>query len=154
MDFRFSKLSYKEDEDPDTLEDNGDTVSYTSLNNIPLRLSAFNKTTITLVWHDDPSFFGGSEALINDLDLEIQQIDSKKLYRGNIFDNTGKSVEINAGNNALRDGINNVEKIILENPEDGFYNLTVKAILIRNGIFDDELRESNKRRPSHNKPRN
>ncbi len=127
-------LFYKEDEDPNTLDTTGNSISYLSLNGQPIRISHSHNASFTLVWNDEPPFFGGTDVLINDLDLEIQT-PSKKLYRGNVFDLNGNSVEITAANANDRDGVNNVEKIVFPNPEDGFYNITIRAKKITNGIF-------------------
>ena len=86
-----------------------------------IRFSSNKPVQITLVWYDLPDE-GGAGALINDLDLELVT-PAGVLYRGGV-------PSFAAGvsrSNSPKDGANTVEKLIIQNPEDGFYNITVKA---------------------------
>lgn len=64
--------------------------------------------TLTLVWTDAPGAIDASPALVNDLDLEVLADD--QLFRGNVF---GAAGSLPGG---AADRLNNVERIILEQP--------------------------------------
>lgn len=81
-----------------------------SSGNIPL--------SITMVWTDYPAFPFSSQILINDLDLTLKT-PSGKIYKGNSIEN-GESIE-----GGEYDNKNNVERIILNNPEIGDYEIRV-----------------------------
>jgi len=76
--------------------------------------------SVTLVWTDYPAFPSSTHILINDLDLELTS-PSGKVYKGNVIEN-GESLE-----GGEFDNKNNVERIILESPEEGYYELKVKG---------------------------
>ena len=40
---------------------------------------------ITLVWTDAPGAPGSCPALVNDLDLEVAEVTTGKIYKGNVF---------------------------------------------------------------------
>ncbi len=85
------------------------------------RFSKSKPLKITLAWHDKPL-----EALRNDLDLEAISPTGSR-YLGNTFTSDGKN---SAENPFAKDSdLNNnvIERIILKQPEDGFYNITVIA---------------------------
>lgn len=82
--------------------------------------SSNNPLSITLVWTDYPAFPSSKDILINDLDLELTT-PSGKVYKGNVIEN-GESIE-----GGDFDNKNNVERIILKNPEEGYYELKIKG---------------------------
>lgn len=86
-----------------------------SFGNLPL--------SITLVWTDYPAFPSSNQILINDLNL-IVKTPSGKTYKGNLIEN-GELIE-----GGEYDNKNNVERVILNNPEVGDYEIRVfgKAI--------------------------
>ncbi|MBI4176713.1 MAG: S8 family serine peptidase [Candidatus Aenigmarchaeota archaeon] len=123
---RFTSLLYKDDESPARLSATGNRVEYKSFNNVPIRLSEDVNATVTLVWADQaPTAL--THALINDLDLILNT--SSEEYRGNIFNAQGFS-EKRGVRVGQKDAVNNVEKIHVQAPEDGFYNITVRAASI------------------------
>ena len=75
---------------------------------------------ITLVWTDVPGGSGANPALVNDLDLEVTELDTGNLYRGNNFTN-GFSTTGGAA-----DGLNNTECVYIENPT-GIYEVRIVA---------------------------
>lgn len=75
---------------------------------------------ITLVWTDYPAFPSSQKILVNDLDLLVIS-PSGKIYKGNFFEN-GYSIT-----DGEHDDKNNVERIILKEPEVGTYILKVKG---------------------------
>jgi subtilisin family serine protease/Mg-chelatase subunit ChlD len=75
---------------------------------------------ITLVWTDAPGAAGANPALVNDLDLEVREVATGNIYRGNVFNN-GFSVPGGAFDNR-----NNVECVYIRNPS-GLYEISVIA---------------------------
>ncbi|MBI5227567.1 S8 family serine peptidase [Candidatus Micrarchaeota archaeon] len=92
------------------------------INNI--RFSSSKPITITLAYYDPPGAIGAS-AIINDLDLELVSPSGKIFRAGAPSFLNGQSRP-----NGPKDSINNVEKLIIKKPEDGFYNLTIRAATI------------------------
>lgn len=80
---------------------------------------------VTLAWTDAPAAAGAKVALVNDLDLVVQLLDSdgsvEAEWAGNRFEN-GWSV---AG--GPRDELNNVENVFIQQPETGTYRVVVRA---------------------------
>ncbi len=82
---------------------------------------------ITLVWSDPPASPHAAKALINDLDLELVAPDGT-IYRGNQWnDQTSGDLKESAPNPAGTDTLNNVEGILIRNPQIGTYTLRVKG---------------------------
>ncbi len=88
-----------------------------------LRASSKFPLNITLTWTDYPnSFFTAGSLLIDDLDM-VAVSPSDIVYVGNATTNG-----ISTPNPVVpNDHFNNVEKIIIPNPEDGIYKVTVTA---------------------------
>lgn len=101
---------------------NGDTYKIENV-----RFTSNKPLTMTLTWYDPPNVAGGG-VIINDLDLELLS-PSGKIYRGG----TPSFVNGETNNGKVKDNKNNVEKIIIKHPEDGLYNITVKAAKIAPG---------------------
>lgn len=75
---------------------------------------------ITLVWTDAAAEVGAVTALMNDLDLEVREVTTNNIFKGNEFRN-GFSI---TGGDA--DHLNNIECVYIESP-DGIYEITVFA---------------------------
>ncbi|MFC7615592.1 S8 family serine peptidase [Actinokineospora soli] len=75
---------------------------------------------VTMVYSDAPGAAGANPALVNNLNLEVQEIGSGTLFRGNVFTN-GFSVSGGAF-----DAIDNVECVYVQNPT-GVYDVRVIA---------------------------
>ena len=78
---------------------------------------------ITLVWNDAPGAVAASPALVNDLDLEVTELDTGVIFKGNVFAN-GFSVPGGAFDN-----LNNIECVFLANPS-GTYDVRVIAAAV------------------------
>lgn len=75
---------------------------------------------VTLAWTDAPGAAGANPALVNDLDLEVTEVATGNVYKGNVFAN-GLSVTGGAF-----DSVNNVECVYVPNPT-GTYTVRVVA---------------------------
>lgn len=85
-----------------------------------IRASSKFPLTATIAWTDFPSdVHAAGSLLVDDLDIKVTS-PSGITYLGNDMTN-GESTR----NGVVRDSANNVEKIIIKKPEDGFYNITV-----------------------------
>ncbi len=79
---------------------------------------------ISLVWTDYPGSSVASKALVNDLDLKVTSPSGNVVYYGNDF---------SAPYNDEADRINNVENVIIQNPEIGIYIIEVEGYRVPNG---------------------
>jgi subtilisin family serine protease len=93
---------------------------------------------ITLAWTDAPGAADANPALTNDLDLEVVEVSTGTVFKGNVFAN-GFSV---AGGNF--DGRNNVECIYVRNPSSAYEVRVIAASLtadarppFRSGAWQD-----------------
>ncbi|MCA9692288.1 MAG: S8 family serine peptidase [Myxococcales bacterium] len=75
---------------------------------------------ITLAWTDAPALAGANPALVNDLDLQVTELATGNVYRGNVFAN-GMSTT-----GGVADAVNNVECVYVANPN-GVYEIRVLA---------------------------
>lgn len=73
---------------------------------------------ITLVWTDYPGTSTAPSSLVNDLDLKVISPDGKVVYNGNDF---------TAPYDSEYDRVNNVENVIINNPENGMYKIIVSG---------------------------
>lgn len=85
--------------------------------------SSSTPLSITLVWTDPPAFPSSTQILINNLDLTLIS-PSGKIFKGNFIEN-GESIE-----GGIYDSKNNVERIILNNPEEGYWEIKIKGTSI------------------------
>lgn len=81
---------------------------------------------VTLAYHDAPATVGASLAPVNNLDLQVRS-PSGVTYRGNVLA-AGESIP---GGSA--DAINNLEQILLTNPEPGEWTISVIASAVNVG---------------------
>ena len=75
---------------------------------------------LTLAWHGPPVSHSASLAAVNNLDL-VLEAPTGKTYYGNVFDNGVSRI------GGEGDALNNVEQILLEDPEPGLWEATVIA---------------------------
>ncbi|MCX7746417.1 MAG: S8 family serine peptidase [Clostridia bacterium] len=111
-----SQQRFFDDESSEIAE--GQTKTYSlnvSSSSMPLKL--------TLVWTDLPAPADAAKALINNLDLKVTS-PSGTVYNGNDF---------TAPYNSEADSVNNVESVIIPNPETGAYTVEVKGTSILSG---------------------
>jgi len=85
---------------------------------------------ITLVWTDSAGAAGANPALVNDLDLEVTELATGNVFRGNVFAN-GFSTTGGAFDNR-----NNTECVYIQNPT-GTYEVTVIAANIAASAHPD-----------------
>lgn len=81
---------------------------------------------ITLVWTDAPGAANASPALVNDLDLEVTELTTGNIYRGNVFAN---GFSTTGGN---FDDRNNVECVYIENPSGTYEVRIIARNIVRN----------------------
>ncbi len=75
---------------------------------------------ITLVWADAPGAANANPALVNDLDLEVTEVSTSNVYRGNVFNNGFSTT------GGAFDNLNNTECVYIQNPS-GVYQVRVIA---------------------------
>lgn len=75
---------------------------------------------ITLVWSDAAGAAGANPALVNNLNLEVTELNTGNVFRGNVFNNGFSTT------GGAFDTRNNVECVYLENPQ-GTYEVRVLA---------------------------
>lgn len=75
---------------------------------------------ITLVWTDAPGAANASPALVNDLDLEVTELATGNVYKGNVFANGFSTTGGNFDNR------NNIECVYIQNPS-GTYEVSIIA---------------------------
>jgi subtilisin family serine protease len=88
-----------------------------------IRIAPFDTThpmRITLVWTDAPGAANANPALVNDLDLEVRELATGNVYRGNVFAN---GFSITGGS---FDDRNNIECVYIQNPS-GTYEVSIIA---------------------------
>jgi hypothetical protein len=78
---------------------------------------------ITLAWSDAAGAAGANPALVNDLDLEVTELATGTVFKGNVFNN-GFSVS-----GGVFDNRNTVECVYLQNPS-GTYEVRVLAAVV------------------------
>jgi subtilisin family serine protease len=86
-----------------------------------IRASQLHPLEVTLVWMDELGAFVSDGSLVNDLDLKAES-PSGIIYKGNMMTNG-----VSTPNPGSKDSKNNVEKLIINDTEDGFYNITVRS---------------------------
>ena len=85
---------------------------------------------ITLVWTDAPGAAGANPALENDLDLEVTELATGNIYRGNV--NFANGFSMPAGPGDAFDSRNNVECVYLQNPAGAYDVRVIAGTLTRN----------------------
>ncbi len=106
--------------DETTLLDTGATTSYTVT--VPPGTSQLR---LSLAWTDVPADPAASRALVNDLDLRVDTPDGL-FYNGN-FGLAQSPFSLPGG---LPDRLNNLENVILDDPEPGTYTVTVTGAAV------------------------
>jgi hypothetical protein len=88
-----------------------------------IRVAAADATLplrVALSWSDAAGAVGANPALVNDLDLEVLQVATGQLFRGNVFTGAFSST------GGAADDLNNTEAVVIQNPT-GVYEITVVA---------------------------
>lgn len=82
---------------------------------------------VMLYWNDPAASVLASKSLVNDLDLEVYTT-SSNLVLPKILNSVGASVELAAGTGV--DKVNNIEQVVIDNPQQGNYKIRVKGTSI------------------------
>ncbi|MGD9584917.1 MAG: S8 family serine peptidase [Lysobacterales bacterium] len=101
----------------DTGIQTGQTHSY------QVQVDAGQEFRATLAWYDPPPALGTGAALVNNLDLEVQQ--GATIYKGNVITGSGATAVSVTGGSA--DILNPVEQVRFTAPVAGLYTLRVKG---------------------------
>jgi hypothetical protein len=91
----------------------------------------------TLVWNDPPATMAAATALVNNLNLEVQQ--GANVYRGNVLTGTGAAAVSTTGGTA--DVLNNVEQVRFTAPVAGTYTLRVIGATVPGNGFEGSNRQ-------------
>ncbi|GCC50046.1 T9SS C-terminal target domain-containing protein [Chryseotalea sanaruensis] len=84
---------------------------------------------ITLVWDDVPGQVNSSVALVNDLDLTIETPSTQFVYPW-ILDSSPSLSALEKNATRGEDHLNNIEQVLVEQPEAGIYKIIVKANML------------------------
>ncbi len=104
----------------DTGIHSGQTHSY------QVQVGAGQEFRATLAWYDPPPALGTGAALVNNLDLEVQQ--GANIYKGNVISGSGAAAVSVTGGSA--DILNPVEQVRFTAPVAGLYTLRVKGTTV------------------------
>jgi len=81
---------------------------------------------ITLVWTDAPGAANANPALVNDLDLEVTELTTGNIYRGNVFTNGFSTT------GGAFDNLNNIECVYIQNPTGTYEIRAIAASIVAN----------------------
>lgn len=95
--------------------------------------AGLRKLSITLCWSDPPAAANATPALINDLDLSIQQLNTGKSWQPWVLSTFPHKDSLLLPARHARDSLNNVEQITVENPEAGNYRIMVNGYAVPSG---------------------
>lgn len=98
----------------------GQTHSY------QVQVDAGQEFRATLAWYDPPPALGTGAALVNNLDLEVQQ--GANIYKGNVISGSGAAAVSVVGGSA--DILNPVEQVRFTAPVAGLYTLRVNGTAV------------------------
>lgn len=82
---------------------------------------------VTMAWTDPPASPGAFSILVNDLDLEVIS-PSGEMYFGNWFVGGGSAT------GGLRDGLNNLEQVLINTPLPGEWTVRIVGADVRQGL--------------------
>jgi subtilisin family serine protease len=104
---------FSDQRNPFTYSGQEHSIRINTLNSeVPLR--------ITLVWTDAPGVVNANPAIVNDLDLEVTELATGNIYKGNVF---SEGFSVTGGN---FDNLNNIECVYIQNPV-GQYEVRIIA---------------------------
>jgi len=93
-----------------------------------------NKIKITLVWNDPPATANAAKALVNDLDLILQQTATNEIWQPWVLNHFPHLDSLKLPATRKKDSLNNVEQITLDNPVAGSYEVSVNGYAVRPGM--------------------
>lgn len=86
---------------------------------------AARKLSITICWSDRPAAANAMRALINDLDMELENITTLQKWQPWVLSSFSHRDSLLLPARRTRDSLNNVEKITVNNPAPGNYRISV-----------------------------
>lgn len=89
---------------------------------------------ITLCWTDSAASLNNNKALINDLDLEVEEMNTGTIFRPWVLSSTANRDSLAAAPLRRRDSLNTSEQVSIEMPAAGNYIIRVKAASIQQSI--------------------
>ena len=117
-------------EDERYLDDN---ISQGDVNNHTINVPANIKQLRFMVYWNDPSAAAGaSTALVNDLDLVVTNPSSNNLFPW-ILDSTADATALDTPATNGADHLNNMEQVLIDNPQSGNYNIEITGFSIPSG---------------------
>lgn len=100
--------------------------------NITVPLNAKN-LKLTLVWNDTPAQTNTFTALVNDLDLQLEQTANNTTWLPWVLNSTPNTDSLNQLPQRKRDSLNVVEQITIDDPQPGNYIIHVKGFDVASG---------------------
>jgi hypothetical protein len=91
---------------------------------------AVRKFSLTLCWTDPPAAANAARALVNDLDIEIQNIVTLEKWQPWVLSSFPHRDSLLLAARRSRDSLNNVEKITIDNPMPGIYRISVHGFSV------------------------
>ncbi|MEO7265900.1 MAG: S8 family peptidase [Ferruginibacter sp.] len=91
------------------------------------------KIKLTLVWNDPAAAVNATKALVNDLDLELQNNSTSQTWKPWVLNSYPHKDSLMQLASRKRDSLNNTEQITLDNPLAGNYTISVKGFSIPAG---------------------
>jgi hypothetical protein len=92
--------------------------------------SGIKKLKVTLVWNDPPAIPNAEKALINDLDILLENTLTGNTWRPWVLNNFPHADSLLKTAERKRDSLNNVEQISLDNPDAGVYHFRVNGFSV------------------------
>lgn len=110
-----------------------DTITQDSENNHIITIPANTKQVrFMLYWNDPAAVAGTSTALVNDIDLKVISPSSSELFPW-ILDPSPNPTTLDQPATNGEDHLNNMEQVLINNPEAGDYTLNIKGFDIPSG---------------------
>ena len=105
-----------------------------SIQNFTIAIPAnCSKAKFTLVWNDEPASPNAYRSLQNDLDLQLKENSSGKIYLPWVLNASPDKDSIVLLPVRKRDSLNNIEQVTLDNPNTGNYTLSVNGFDVPTG---------------------
>ncbi|CAI8361029.1 MAG: Alkaline elastase YaB [Flavobacterium sp. SCGC AAA160-P02] len=110
-----------------------DTITQDSENNHTISIPADTKQVrFMLYWNDPAAVAGASTALVNDIDLKVISPTGSELFPW-ILDPSPNPVTLDQPATNGADHLNNMEQVLINNPQAGDYTLNIKGYDIPSG---------------------
>lgn len=86
---------------------------------------------VTIAWNDIAANINASKALVNDLDLEVEEINTGIIHYPFVLSSYPHTDSLNAIAEKKKDTLNNVEQVVIGLPSPGNYILRVKGTYVQ-----------------------